>query len=254
MKQCEIGNISELDYSGTEALNTISSNLIFAGKEKKKIIFTSCDAGDGKTYTVLHLAKNLTKRGNTVCVVDADLRRSVMMRNYRIHTEDEPVGLAHYLAGYSEITDVVYETNISGLYLVPVGRLLVSPIQLLDTQALDDLLNLLASKFDFVLVDAPPVGLVVDAAVIAPHCDGCVLVFSYNKTRRREIADAQRQIKQSGCPILGGIINNVSVDSFVAKKYYNKGYYKHYYSKYYTENGKRVGESKKKGKDGKQSQ
>ena len=245
MKQCEIGSISELDYSGTEALNTISSNLIFAGKDKKKIIFTSCDSGDGKTYTVLHLAKNLVARGNRVCIIDADLRRSVMMRNYRIQTEGESVGLAHYLAGYNTIEEVVYESNIAGLYLVPVGRLLVSPIQLLDSQMMDDLLNSLAGSFDFVLVDAPPVGLVVDAAVIAPHCDGCVLVFSYNKSRRREIAEVQRQINQSGCPILGGIINNVSVDSFVAKKYYNKGYYKHYYSKYYTESGKRVKSSKK---------
>ena len=71
------------------------------------------------------------------------------------------------------------------------------------------------------------------AAEIAKACDGTVLVIEYNKTRRREIIDAQRQIAQSGCPVLGCIINKVTFDSLSAKKYYNKSYYSHYNNEYY---------------------
>ena len=243
MKECKIGFLPELDYSGTEALNTICTNLLFAGREMKKIIFTSCSAGNGKSYLTMHVAQNLAHRGKRICVVDADLRRSMLIRDYSIETEGEWTGLAHYLAGYNTLDEVVYATNIEGMSLVPIGRDLVNPIQLLDAAPFDELLNGLTAEYDLVLVDAPPVGLVVDAAVMAGHCDGCVFVIEYNETHRKEINDAQKQIDQSGCPILGCVINNVKFDSLSAKRYYNRGYYSHYYSKYYTKDGKKTRKS-----------
>ncbi len=229
----------EMDYSGTEALNTICSNLQFAGKSVKKVVLTSCSAGDGKSFLTMHIAKNLATRGNRVCVLDADLRRSMLIRNYDITTEGEWLGLAHYLAGYNTLDDVLYESDIPGMYLIPIGRDLVNPVQLLDSPAFGEVMDSLANQFDIVLVDAPPVGLVIDAAVIAGKCDGCVFVIEYNQTRRRDLTEAHRQITQSGCPILGCVINDVKFDTFGSKRYYNRGYYKHYYSKYYTADGKK---------------
>ena len=245
MKSCTIQYLPDLDYSGTEALNTICSNLIFAGRNMKKIVFTSCSAGDGKSFMVIHAAVNLAQRGKKVCIVDADLRRSMLIRNYDIQTTEEWKGLAHYLAGYESLENVLYETNISGLSFIPIGRDIVNSVQLLDSAALVDLLEMLSKDFDIVLVDAPPVGLVIDSAVIAKHCDGCVMIAEYNTTKRREMRDAVRQIEQSGCPILGCVINNVKFDSISAKRYYNRGYYTHYYSKYYTKDGKRTKKSTK---------
>ena len=89
MKTCTIGYLPELDYSGTEALNTICSNLLFAGQNMKKIVMTSCSAGDGKSYLTMHTAQNLAGRGKRVCIVDADLRRSMVIRNYAMETEGE---------------------------------------------------------------------------------------------------------------------------------------------------------------------
>ena len=106
------------------------------------------------------------------------------------------------------------------------------------TPKLSQLLNWLSSKFDFVLVDAPPVGMLIDAAEIAKSCDGVLFVVNYNSISRRELLEAKQQIARSGCKILGAVLNNVSFDSYRSKKYYYKSYYNtHYESEYYQTSG-----------------
>ncbi len=245
MKKAVIRCLADLDYSGAEALNTICSNLSFAGRDLKKIVMTSCTADDGKSFMAMHTMRNLAKRGRRVVLVDADLRRSYLVRKYDIETDDEWRGLAHYLAGYCGIDDVLYETDLDGACIVPAGRDVTNPVPLLDTPYFATLLDQLVEQFDTVLVDAPPVGLVIDAAEIARSCDGVVFVVEYNKTRRRELMDAKHQMKQAGCPILGCVINKVSFDSLSAKKYYNKSYYSHYNSEYYLKPDYHNGQSDK---------
>ena len=237
MKELRIGNLPELDYSGTEALNTICTNLLFSGRDEKKVAVTSGDSGNGKTFMSMHIAQNLAQRGKRICLVDADLRRSSMVRNYRLQTEGEWTGLAHYLAGYNSLEDVVYRTDIEGLWIVPIGREIVNPVQLLEVGIFGEFLDQLAKNFDMVIIDAPPVGLVIDAAEIARCCDGVVLVAKHGHTHRKELISAKQQLDQTGCPILGCVLNDVTFDSISAKKYYNKSYYSHY-GDYYRKNDK----------------
>lgn len=233
MRKATIRRFDMPDYSGTESLNTICTNLSFAGRDLKKIVITSSMAGEGKSYMAMQIMQNLSRRGKRVVLVDADMRRSYIVNRYGMETEGEWLGLAHYLAGYCEMEDALYETNLYGACIIPAGRDVSSPIPLIDTPYFSELLDALSQRFDVVLVDAPPVGLVVDAAEIARSCDGVVLVVEYNKTRRRELAEAKWQMEQAGCPILGCIINKVTFESLSAKKYYNKSYYSHYTSEYY---------------------
>ena len=237
MKKASITNLTTMDYSGVEALNTICSNLIFSGRDLKKVVITSCTAGEGKSFLTMHIAQNLAQRGNRVILVDADLRRSLTIRRYGLETTGEWHGLAHFLAGYDELDDVIYSTNYDNLYFIPTGRDVANPVQLLDSEHFSDMLDALADHFTYVIVDAPPVGLVIDAAEIAKACDGAVFVIEYNKTRRRDIIDAYKQITNSGCPVLGCIINKVTFDSLSAKKYYNRSYYSHYNNEYYRRDG-----------------
>ena len=167
MREARIGRIEVLDYAGTEALNAICSNLSFAGRNLRKILLTSATAGEGKSFLTMQIAQNLAKRGKSVCVVDADLRRSFMTKRYEMTTNGEWVGLAHYLAGYNDLDDVIYQTNLYQICMIPVGRDVSNPVPLLDTPNFAEMLNTLAENFDLVLVDAPPVGLVIDAAEIA---------------------------------------------------------------------------------------
>ena len=233
MKKAVIGRLDTPDYTGAEALNTICSNLSFAGKNLKKIIFTSCTEHEGKSFITMQIMQNMAKRGKRVVLVDADLRCSVLVSRYAIKTEGECTGLAHFLAGHCAMEDAIYETNIENAYLVPEGRDVANPVPMLDSPDFWQMLKHLEEKFDLVLVDAPPVGLVIDAAEIARYCDGAVFVCEYNKTRRRELAAAKHQMEQTGTAVLGCIINKVTFDTLSAKKYYHRSYYSHYNSEYY---------------------
>ena len=233
MKKVTIRQSMTLDYAGEEALNTICTNLAFSGRNLRKIVFTSNLQSEGKSWMAMHVLANLAQRGRKVVLVDADMRRSFLMQRYRMETEGEVFGLAHYLTGQCELEDAIYETNLDGACLIPAGRDVTNPVSLVDTPFFKQMLDTLSEKFDMVIVDTPPIGMVIDAAEIAASCDGTVLVLDYNKTRIREIRECKRQMEQSGTPVLGCIINKVSFASLSAKKYYNKSYYSHYRSGYY---------------------
>jgi len=118
--------------------------------------------------------------------------------------------------------------------LLPAGRDVSNPVTLFDTPYFTAMLDVLAKHFDAVLIDAPPIGAVIDAAEIAADCDGSVLVVEYRKTRLHEIAECKRQMEQSGKPILGCIINKVSFDG-IREKYRNRSSYARYQREYNRE-------------------
>ena len=246
MKTVAISRFPELAYSGSEAINTLCTNLSFSGEHVKKTMITSSHASEGKSFLSMNIMRTMAKLGKSVVLVDADLRRSMITSKYGIRFEDEErkYGLAHLLAGMVEEDEVIYQTDIEGAYMVPVGRDVSNPLQLLNSPRLGYFLERLAQNVDYVLVDAPPVGTVIDGAQIAKFCDGILLVVNYNAVRRQELIDVKEQLKQTGCPILGTVLNMVEMDSYMSKKYYYKSYYSHY--DHYDLNG----ENKKAGKKG----
>lgn len=228
MKSVSIKNFDTLDYATNEALNTLVTNLSFAGTDVRVIMLTSCQLQEGKSFLSMNLMRTLANVGKRVVLVDADLRKSVLMARYGISAPANAMGLSHYLANMCTINDVVYSTNIAGAYLVPVGQDVVNSLMLLNKARLSSLLKGLASSFEVVLVDAPPVGIIIDAAEIAKSCDGVLFVVSSNNVTRRELVDATRQIQKTGCPILGAVLNKVTFDTHSSKKYYHKAYYANY--------------------------
>lgn len=244
MKQLKITKFPALDYAGSEAFNTLSTNLSFAGENIKKIMITSCHASEGKSYLSINLARALAQRGKRVALVDADLRRSMINSTYGVrfeHDKSGGSGLSHFLAGMVGMDEVVYQTDITNMLMVPVGREVPNPLALLSGRHFEELLDTLAKMVDYVIVDAPPVGVVIDAAEIAKVCDGTMIAVHYNDVRRQELLDVKQQIEKSGCPILGTVLNQVDYDNYLGRKYYYKSYYKYsrykkygYYNKYYT--------------------
>lgn len=245
MKALTINRFEELDYACAEALNTLAVNVAFAGTGVKKILITSSHANEGKSFISMNLARVLAQMGKRVVLVDADLRRSVSVSRFGIEFPGETVGLAHCLAGLKSLESVAYKTNVESMYMVPVGRDVVNPLPLLNAR-MQNVLERLSDAFDVVLVDTPPVGIVVDAVQMARWCDGALLVVGYNDVTRRELSDARHQIEHVGCPILGAVLSNVSFDSLSSKKYYNRTYYSHYNSAYYKHSkagSKKVGKA-----------
>lgn len=234
VRKAELHTVTALDYHGEEAFNTICTNLSFAGASVKTFVVTSNNMSEGKSFVSLQLANNLARRGRRVLLIDADIRRSFMMKTTGFTTKGKAYGLAHYLAGHCDLQDVIYETKPNGVMMIPSGTTVADPINLLDSPAFTDLLKKLNEAFDCIIVDAPPVGMVIDAAVIAKSCDGIIFVTEYNKTSRKEILISKSQMEQSQTRIIGCILNKVSFDGMASKRYYYKGYYKHYSKEYYT--------------------
>ena len=235
MKTLQISKFPELSYAGTEAINTLCTNLTFSGDSIKRIMITSCHASEGKTMISMNILRTMAKLGKKVVLVDADLRRSVIGQKYGLRYPDaNPAGITHLLAGMAEEADAVYSTDIQNAFIVPVVKTVSQSLSLLNSDRMKELLDSLAEYFDYVIVDAPPIGALIDAAQIARNCDGTLLVVNYNSVRKKELQDACHQLNQSGCPILGTVINQASLDSYLSRKYYYKSYYYSHYDRYYT--------------------
>ena len=234
MEKLTIRRFPPLSYEGTEAVNILCTNLSFSGEKIKKIMFTSCHASEGKSFLAMNVLRTMAKLGKSVALVDADLRRSMIVQKYEIQFSGaEPnAGLSHYLAGLAEESAVIYETDLPGAYLVPAGRNVSNSLPLLNSERFPKLLDDLSSQYDYVIIDAPPIGLVIDAAQIAKCCDGTVFVIGYNTVRRQELVNARDQIDQAGCPILGTVLNMTAYNHYLSKKYaYNTHYSRYGYYK-----------------------
>lgn len=230
MRTLNIREFPPLSYACNEAVNTLCTNLSFAGAEVKKIMITSCHAAEGKSFLSMNIMRMFAKFGKTVVLIDADMRRSMISARYMLDYDsaEEKWGLSHMLAGMVTEEQVLYQTNIAGAYMVPVGREVSNPLPLLNAPRFAQLLDHLAQQVDYVIVDAPPVGMVIDAAQIAKNCDGSLIVVNYNSVRRQELIDVKEQLEQTGCPILGTVLNMVDYDNYLSKKYYYRSYYSAY--------------------------
>lgn len=234
MNKLELVRFRALDYACKEAINTLCTNLTFVGNDKRILMFTSTQAHEGKSFLSMNTMRTLAQLGKKVVLVDCDLRKSQIAAKYGVRIQEGTgYGTVHYLAGMCGLNDVLYETGIPGAYMVPVGREVSNSLALLSTPRLRQMLKALEERFDFVVVDAPPVGVIIDAAEIAKSCDGTIFAVRYNMISRKDLLEAKTQIVRAGCPVLGAVLNDVDLEALSSKKYYNKSYYTHYNSDYY---------------------
>lgn len=204
MKNLVITEFPKLNYACSEAVNTLCTNLSFSGENVHKIMLTSCHASEGKSFVSMNIMRTLANLGKRVALVDADMRRSELAAQYGFQYETEEVtGLAHYLAGMATVDDVLHVTNINGAYIVPAGKNVINSLQLLVSPRFKQLMDTLAEQMDYVIVDAPPLGAIIDAAEITKSCDGSLIVVNFNEVRRQELMEVKAQLEQTGCPILG---------------------------------------------------
>lgn len=220
----------KLDYSGEEAINTVCSNLTFSGNNIKKVVITSCEPNNGKSFISMQTAINMGNRGKRVLLIDADMRMSVFNAHHDVRFKGSRCGLAHLLSGQCDINDALYETNLPNVYYIPIGAEIQAPLNLIATPHFEEVLNDLSCDFDLIIIDAPPIGMVIDAAEIARCCDGSIIILEYAKTRRRTLRESKAQMERTGTPVLGCVLNKVVMDRIRTKKYY--GYGKYGYGKY----------------------
>ena len=136
-------------------------------------------------------------------------------------------GLTHYLTGQSELKDVVYSTNIPKLYLIYSGPFPPNPAELLGGKNFRSFLKAVRKVYDYVIIDTPPLGNVIDSAVIAEECDGAILVIESGVISYRFAQEVKAQLEKSNCPILGVVLNKVDMQKQAYGKY-GKNYGKYY--------------------------
>ena len=251
MKSIEFKNLTKLEYTRNEQLNSLGVNLKFSGKKTKVIGITSCNENAGKSFISMNLSRKYAGDGQKVLMIDADLRKSRLIRDYNVQGVDEIKGLSHYLSGQAELEDVIYNTNVSNMHIIFAGHSVPNPVVLLDSERFDALLAMAREKYDAIIVDTPPILPVIDTAVIAPKCDGNLVVVQFGNTRKHELIETKKQLEMSNARILGTILNQVPVNSSRYSYYHYRKYFKYSYNRYYKRNygyGKQYGYGKAYGK------
>ena len=210
------------DYFYEEAIKTLRTNIQFTGTEVKSIVITSCYPNEGKSDVVFQLALEIGKMGKKVLVLDADIRKSSYISRFQV--KQKTAGLSQYLSGQSGLQDIVYSTNFRDVDIIFAGPSAPNPSELLAQESFASLVHTMRGKYDYVLVDTPPVGSLTDAAVVARQCDGAILVVESDLVSRRVALKVKQQLEMSGCHILGAVLKKVDIKK---NKYYSK--YSYYY-------------------------
>ncbi len=211
------------DFLVLEGIKTLRSNLMFSGVDKRIIGITSCNAGEGKSTVSFQLAASFAQLNRRVLLLDVDLRKSAAANRYGFLKTD--MGISHYLSGMAPLDRVCYATDIPGLYMAPAGKLVPNALELLASQRFQELLPVLRREFDYVIVDTPPLGQVIDCAVIAADLDGVVMLIDATRNSCKAEKRIRDQIGQAGGKVLGVVLNRVDfTDKFgyYGKKRYGK--------------------------------
>jgi capsular exopolysaccharide family len=211
-----------LDYHVDEAFRVLRTNLQFCGEDKRVIAVTSSIPGEGKSNTSLRLAISLAEVGKKVVLVDADLRKSVL--NQRMTVGEEIKGLSHYLSKQETLPNIVNSTNIDNLNLIVAGLVPPNPAELLNEEPFTKMIKVLRKVYDYIIIDTPPLGSVIDSAIIAEKCDGVILVIESGAVSGRFVEENIKQLEKSGCPILGAVLNKMNREQ--------RGRYGKYYGRY----------------------
>lgn len=200
-----------------EAFRQLRTNLRFVDVDRppRRIVITSALAGEGKSTVSANLARLVAHAGESVVLVDADLRRPMLATTFDI---DGEIGLTQVLAGDVELADALIDTGMPNLLLLPAGRIPPNPSELLGSQRMDQLVAELA-RDHLVLLDAPPLLPVTDAGLLTAFCDGALLVQTTGKTQIEQSQHCRRILDQVGGRLLGVVLNKAPVRGVSAVAY-----------------------------------
>ena len=204
-----VGTVSLANNRGAaaEALRQLRTNLRFVSVDNpaRCIVVTSAMEGEGKSTLAAHLASLLAESGQPTVLVDADLRRPVQANHFGV---DGVVGLTQVLAGALELEHALVQTADNNLQVLPAGQIPPNPSELVGSGRMQNLLAQLRETH-MVIVDAPPLLPVTDAALLTTAADGAILVVQQGKARIEQVALASHKLTQVGGTLLGLVLNQV---------------------------------------------
>lgn len=216
-----------------EAYRTIRTAVFFgvAQDQAKTILVTSPAPGDGKSTAASNLAITMAQAGQKTLIIDADLRKPTQHLIFEIESRDE--GLSNLLAGAIDMDEAIRPGPTGNLDILTCGIDIPNPVEVLNSEAFAGMLRGFAERYDRVIIDSPPVGLVSDGQILSALCDVTILVLRAETSTRRNSQHARDNILSVGGRILGVVVNDVQ-QRFGRYGYYsgyghygNYGYYGH---------------------------
>lgn len=193
-------------FAYTEAYKALRTNLGFLTNVSgvRSVLITSAVPEESKSTTAINLAITLASSGKSVVLVECDLRKPVL-RKY-LKRELGQSGLSAYLAGLVGLEDCIVQLPDLGICVIGAGVVPPNPSELLNSDRMGGLIETLKLNFDYILLDAPPVTVVTDAAVVGPKTDGALLVVRSKFASARTVRQAKSRLESVGVRILGGVL------------------------------------------------
>ncbi|HEX7118531.1 MAG TPA: polysaccharide biosynthesis tyrosine autokinase [Longimicrobiales bacterium] len=217
----------------SEAYRSLRTNITFSRLDRapKTLVFTSATPGEGKSTTSANLAITLAQQGLSILLVDADLRRGVL--NNVFHKEREP-GLSNVLLGTTTFDDAVETIHLGAsgtLHFLSSGTFPPNPAELLGSARMRSLLERLEAEYDTIILDAPPLNMVTDAALLGTNADGVVVVARASRTEKAALTYAMEQLRNVRAGVLGAVLNDID---FKRDARYGGQYGAYMYQYYYA--------------------
>ena len=222
-----------LEFTAIEQYKLLRTNLTFTVPADVKcpvIGVSSSIRGEGKSTTAINLSYVLAENGKKVLLVDADLRIPSIAKKMEMNSSP---GLTDFLMDYESQQLSVFKSKLlDNWYILPSGNLPPNPSELLGSRRMEQIFGILSEKFDYIIVDLPPVNVVSDALAISNFITGLVVVIREEYTSKKELEACFRQLKLSNVKVLGCVLNGSRNDSGSYGRY--KKYYKYYKSQPYA--------------------
>ncbi len=209
-----------------EAFRTLRTNIQFSSidKEINSIVITSSGPEEGKSTVAVNTAATMAQAEKKILLVDCDLRKPVIHTFFGILN---PQGLTNILSEGLAIEDVIFEPESdSNLHVLTAGPIPPNPAELLGSKRMREFLKDAKTKYDTIILDSPPIGMVTDAAILSTEADGTILVCAVGQAEIEAAKRAKDLLDKVDANILGVILNKVPVGQ--------GGYYKYHYQNYYA--------------------
>lgn len=218
-----------LSFAAREAFKRLRTNLVMAFPAEDTschlIGITSAQPSDGKSTVAINLAYSLAELGKRTLLIDADMRRSSI--HVKAGIEREP-GLSNLMTDSNSITAALrqYESATGTSFsIIPGGSVPENPSELLNSKRMATLLETLSTAYEYIVIDLPPIGAVVDAVSVARAIDGMLVVIRENTCPKSLLADCMQQLDYASVNVLGFVVNGALEGSGKKYQYSNYGYY-----------------------------
>jgi len=227
--------------TASESYRGIRTSLLFSSADKvpKVILITSAGPSEGKTLTSTNLAITMAQAGSRVVIVDCDMRKPKVHKMFNLSRDK---GMSSVLVSNdleSKLDEVVIHADIPNLDVIPCGPIPPNPSEIIGSQKMKRIMELLQEKYDRIIVDSPPITAVTDSTVLAKFVDGVMLVVHAGVTPRQVVKTGLEQLQGVEANILGAVLNDVDTGK---ESYY---YYQYYYY-YYGEDGEKKHKNRRK--------